>query len=323
MTNKGVVSAVTIPPNKKLLGPLALGGTVFSPNQWSSEWAANALAVMESALQRGLNHFDTAGGYGDGTSERLVGQFIARRRDEVFVASKASVDEMSADVMLEHVDQSLARLQTDVIDLFYIHWPRKGRDLRPLMEGLEKARQQGKIVAIGVSNFNVEQMAQVAQVGRIDAHQICYNLLWRFDEADVIPYCRANHIAITTYSSIAQGILAGKFPRQPVFEPGDSRGRTVHFDTEVWPHVYEAVEQFKQVAVEANRSLLHLAIRWVLHQPDIHTAVVSARNPEQLAQIAAALDGEIPDSVFARLTEISDQVMQHIPNTGNVYRYYP
>src|SRR5262249_34318231 len=163
-----------------------------------------------------------------------------------------------------------------------IHWPRKGKDMRPLMEGLEKARQQGKIVAIGVSNFNVEQMEQLAQVGRIDANQLCYSLLWRFDEADVIPYCRANNIAITTYSSIAQGILTGKFSQQNPVQPGDSRARTVHFDADVWPHIYEAVEQFKQVAAEVNRPLSHLAIRWVLHQPDINTAVVSARTPEQL-----------------------------------------
>jgi myo-inositol catabolism protein IolS len=191
------------------------------------------------------------------------------------------------------------------------------------MEGLETARQQGKIKAIGVSNFNVEQMAQVAEVGTINAHQLGYSLLWRFDEADVIPYCQANGIAVITYSSIAQGILAGKLPRNPQFEAGDVRPRTVLFEPAVWPHMYEAVEQFKQVAQDANRSLTHLAIRWVLHQLGIHSAVVSARNMQQLAQNVEALHGEIPDSVFARLTAISDQAMQHIPDTGNVYRYDP
>ncbi len=318
-----MVSMVTIPPSGKTLGPLALGGVGFAADQWSDERAGDMLATMAAAFQLGLNHFDTAADYGSGTSERLLGQFMTRRREQLFVASKASTDQMSAEVMLEQVNQSLARLQTDFIDLFYIHWPRKGRDLRPLMEGLEKARQQGKIIAIGVSNFNVEQIEQVAQVGRIDAHQLCYNLLWRFDEAEVIPYCRAHHISLVTYSSIAQGILGGKFPRQNPLEPGDTRAKTVHFDADVWPNVYDAVTQFKKVADDANRPLSHLAIRWVLNQPDINTAVVSARTLQQLRQNVAALDGDIPDSVFARLTEISDQVMKHIPNTGNVYRYYP
>ena len=123
---------------------------------------------------------------------------------------------MTAAAMLAQIDQSLVRLQTDVIDLYYIHWPRQGQDLRPWMEGLEAARQQGKIRAVGVSNFSVDQMAQVATVGRIDAHQLCYNLVWRFAERAVIPYCREQQIAVTTYSSVAQGVLTGKFPRHPL-----------------------------------------------------------------------------------------------------------
>jgi myo-inositol catabolism protein IolS len=107
----------------------------------------------------------------------------------------------------------------------------------------------------------MEQMAQAAAVGKINAHQLSYSLLWRFAEADIIPCCRANETAVVTYSSIAQGILTGKSPRHPPFEPGDSRGRTVHFDTVLWPRVYEVIEQFKQIAHEADRSLTHLVIR--------------------------------------------------------------
>ncbi len=323
MTNPQSVPPVTIPPHDRKLNPLVLGGTVFGADPYIGSRADDLWATMEAALSYGINHFDTASGYGDGESERLIGRFLAGRRDQVFIASKASTEQVTAASMLAEIDRSLARLQTDFIELYYIHWPRQGQDLRPWMEGLETARQLGKIGAVGVSNFNVEQMAQVAEVGTINAHQLCYNLLWRFAEADVIPYCRANGITVITYSSIAQGILAGKFPRNPQFEADDSRGRTVHFDADVWPHVYEAVEQFKQVAQEAKRSLTHLAIRWVLRQPGIHSSVVSARNPQQLAQNVEALNGEIPDAIFERLTAISDQVMKHIPNTGNVYRYYP
>jgi myo-inositol catabolism protein IolS len=323
MTNQQTVPFAPLPPDDRMLNPLVLGGTVFGADPYIGARADDLWATMEAALSYGINHFDTASGYGDGASERLIGQFLAGRRDQVFIASKASTEHISAAAMLDEIDQSLKRLQTDYIDLYYIHWPRKGHDLRPWMEGLETARQQGKIKAVGVSNFSVEQMAQVAEVGKINAHQLSYSLLWRFAEADIIPYCRTNGVAVVTYSSIAQGILTGKFPRNPQFEPGDSRGRTVHFDSDVWPHVYEAVEHFKKVAQEANRSLTHLAIRWVLHQPSVHSAVVSARKPQQLAHNVEALHGAIRDAIFERLTMISDQVMKHIPNTGNVYRYYP
>jgi aryl-alcohol dehydrogenase-like predicted oxidoreductase len=195
--------------------------------------------------------------------------------------------------------------------------------MRPLMEGLEQARRQGKIGAVGVSNFSVAQMQQVAEVGTIDAHQLCYNLLWRFPEQDVIPYCREHHIAVVTYSSIAQGVLTGKFPRHPQLPPRDQRARTVHFDEQVWPQVYDGVEAMKAVAAQAERPLAHLAIRWVLHQPGITAVAVGARTPEQVEQNWQALTGALDESVFAALTVISDQVMPVIPDTGNPYRYTP
>jgi len=301
--------------------PLALGGTVFG-DQSDEGW----LAVMQVALASGINHFDTASGYSNGRSEQIIGQFLTAdpsRRGALFLASKASPHAMTSQAMLAQVDQSLARLQTDVIDLYYIHWPRQGKDLRPWMEGLETARRQGKIRAVGVSNFSVEQMTQVATVGRIDAHQLCYNLFWRFAEREVIPYCRKHQIAVTTYSSVAQGVLTGKFPRHPHLAADDKRPNTVLFDTDVWPHVYAGVEQLKELAEESQRSLAHLALRWVLQQPGIDTAVVGARTPDQVQDNAQALVGDLPATLFARMTAISDEVIRHIPDTGNQYRYYP
>jgi aryl-alcohol dehydrogenase-like predicted oxidoreductase len=166
-------------------------------------------------------------------------------------------------------------------------------------------------------------MEQVAQVGRIDAHQLCYNLFWRGAEAEIIPYCRRHGIAVVTYSTIAQGILTGKFPRHPRFEPGDQRANTVHFEESVWPHVYEAVEELKLLAAEIDRPLAHLAVRWVLHQPAINTAIVGANSPAQVEDNAAALAGALPESIFARMTAVSDRVIALLPDTGNVYRYYP
>ncbi len=301
--------------------PLALGGTVFG-DQSDEGW----LAVMQAALASGINHFDTAIGYANGRSEALIGQFMGAqpgRREAIFLASKASHNEVTAQQMRALLDQSLARLQTDVIDLYYIHWPRQGQDLRPWMEALENARQQGKIRAIGVSNFSVEQMAQVATVGTIDAHQLGYNLFWRFAEREIIPYCQANKITVTTYSSVAQGVLTGKFSRQPQLHENDKRPNTVLFDPAVWPYVYAGVEKLKVLASEVQRPLSHLAIRWVLQQPAIDTAVVGARTLDQVQDNASALVGDLPADLFAQMTAISDEVMRNIPNTGNQYRYYP
>lgn len=323
MPQNSPLAPVHIGPANKSLSPLALGSFIFGADAWGTAAQAQLNATMQAALDHGITHFDTATGYGSGQSEALIGNFLQGRRDQVFLASKTSIDEMNADLMLQRVEESLTRLRTDHIDLYYIHWPRQGKDIRPMMEGLERARQQGKIGAIGVSNFSVAHMAQVREVGPIHAHQLAYNLFWRFAEAEVIPYCRANNIAVVTYSSIAQGVLTGKFGRDPQLPPGDNRGRVVHFDADVWPHVYAGVEALKPLAAELNRPLAHLAIRWVLNQTDISTAVVGARLPEQVAQNAAALAGEIPQAIFDQMTAISDEVMAHIPDTGNPYRHYP
>ncbi|MBX3010949.1 MAG: aldo/keto reductase [Caldilineaceae bacterium] len=307
----------TTPPRSSL----ALGGTVFG-DQSDAGW----LAVMQAALPNGINHFDTASGYGNGRSETLIGQYLRAepgRREAIFLASKTTPTEATVPAMVAQIEQSLARLQTDVIDLYYIHWPRQGQDLRPWMEALEQARHQGKIRAVGVSNFSVEQMAQVATVGTIDAHQLCYNLFWRFAERAIIPYCQAHGIAVITYSSVAQGVLTGKFPRQPLLAADDKRPNTVLFDAPVWPHVYAGVEKLKEIAAAAQRPLHQLAMRWVLQQPGIDTAVVGARTPAQVQDNAQALAGDIPEPLLAQMTAISDEVIPHIPDTGNQYRYYP
>ncbi len=302
----------------KTFQPLGLGCWVFDQQLWSAE-GENALhQTMQAALVNGVNHFDTATGYGNGSSEEVVGRFLAGRREQVFLASKADIT-TTAQGMLDNVQRSLERLQTDVIDLYYIHWPDSKIDMRPAMEGLETARQSGKIRAIGVSNFSTADMEQVAQVGRIDALQIGYNLLWRFREQDSIAYCRERGIPVITYSSLAQGILTGKFPRHLDLPAGDQRRTIVFFQEKTWPVIYEAVEQFKALAEEAGRPLQHLAIRWTLAQPGIACALAGARNPEQVRANAEALQGKIPADILTRMTEISTEVMHHLPDSGNMY----
>lgn len=323
MNQQSTFSPVQIAPVDKTHAPLALGCWTFGPNQWNGKEDTNLLAAMETSLENGISHFDTAADYGSGYSEQLIGKFLQGRRDAVFLATKANVSEMSAAAMVARVRESLERLQTDMIDLFYIHWPRKGKDLRPLMEGLETARQQGLIRAIGVSNFSVEQMRQLEEVGTINAHQLCYNLFWRFPERDIIPYCQQHNIAVVTYSSIAHGILGGKFTRELNFKPGDGREKILLFKPEVWSHVYAGVEQIKTLAHEIDRPLTHLAIRWVLAQPGITSSLVGARDAAQAHQNAEALAGAIPPNIFDQITAISDQVVKHVPDDGNVYGYYP
>ena len=320
---KAAMRSVTIGLQGKPQLPLGLGGSWFVPYSAASDEDTALLDAIAACYEAGLRHFDTGAGYGNGHSEELYGRFLKGRRDDVFLASKADPSETSAKAMLAEVDGSLRRLQTDFIDLYYIHWPRSGRDMRPAMEGLETARRQGKIGAVGVSNFSVAQMREVGEVGKVEAHQLGYNLLWRYAEAEVIPYCRNNGIAIVSYSSLAHGILTGKFAEKPELTASDQRNRILPFRADIWPHVHAGVEQLKAIAAELDRPLMHLAIRWILAQRGITLALIGARNRVQANANTAALTGDISPEIFARMTAISDGIVKHVPDEGNLFNHHP
>ena len=299
--------------------PMALGGS------WYARDAEDdiLLATMDAAYAAGIRHFDTAAGYGAGRSEELLGRFLAGKRDSVFLASKAHTDELTPEAIIAEVEGSLRRLAVDAIDLYYIHWPRAGRDMRPLMEGLERLRAVGKVGAVGVSNFNVEQMRQVAEVGRIDAHQLGYNLLWRHTEATIIPYCVENRIAVVAYSVLAHGILTGKFGRDSGLAPGDQRHSILPFRADIWPHVHAGVERLKAIGEEVGLPIATLALRWALSRPHITAVVAGAHTPEQASANVAALSPTVPATALDDMTGISDAIMAHIPDVGNLFNHYP
>ena len=301
---------------------LALGCWVFGGTQWGGQDDPDAEAAIEAALAAGLDHFDTATAYGGGRSETVLGAALADVDMPLTVASKQSAMP-SADAMEAAVDASRERLGRDVIDLYYFHWPKSDVDMRPAMEGLERCRRKGKIRGIGVSNFSCEQMDQVREVGVLDAHQFCYNLYWRFPERDIIPYCLEHGIAGVTYSSIAQGILTGKFPRSPTFREGDQRPKTVLFDEAVFPHLWEATERLRPLGEDSGRTLVELAIRWVMAQPGIDVVLVGARRAEQVEANVKAADGELDPAVIEAMEAISDEAIAHVPDAGNIFRYHP
>jgi myo-inositol catabolism protein IolS len=308
----------TIPKESSVLG---LGCWAFGGSDWGDQDDIDSINAIKAAFDSGITHFDTAQAYGRGHSEELVGRALRDVREKVFIASKTMFT--PREKVEKSIVASLKRLGTEYIDLFYIHWPRKGADLEGMMEGLVLAREKGMIRGIGVSNFSIEQMKSVAKIGHIDAHQTCFNLLWRWGEKELIPYCIENGISVISYSSLAEGILTGKFDRTLQFMPGDHRKGTVLFDNDVWPHVYNGVEELKEAARNLNRPLHELAIRWILSRPGVSTALVGARSSSQVYQNVKAMEGVIDQAAFDCLTKISDNIMNVVPDTGNIFRWYP
>jgi aryl-alcohol dehydrogenase-like predicted oxidoreductase len=280
-----------------------------------------SVALIHDAFEVGIRHFDTALDYGNGRSEEVVGQAIAPFSREVFVSSKAHAAGREETPGI--VEGMLKRLRRTWLDLFYIHWPRTGLDLRPMMEALERLRAQGKIRFIGVSNFSAADMENASQGGRIDAYQLCYNLLWRYPEKKVIPWCRAHGVAMISYSSIAQGLLSDT-PRSPTtFEKGDARGNTLYYREDVWPHVRESVAAMREAAARHGSPLSTLALRWVLGRPGIISSLVGARSRAQLEKNAAAAAGRNTPEVDEELSRLSSEAMRHIPDVGNIFNFHP
>lgn len=303
--------------NRKEHIPLGLGCWALGGKGWGGQSEKESMAVMEAAYACGLRHFDTARIYG--ASEELVGRFIADRRSSIFLASKV-YPKGDRSFVRDEVSRSLERLKTDFIDLYYLHWPVEGFEIRDQMEGLVAAREDGLIGSIGVSNYSSGQVREAMEVAPVDYLQVGYHLFWRIIEEDLLPFCRDNGIKVVSYSSLGQGILSGKFGRNPVFPRGDHRAdRVIHFQPDVWPHVHAAVEELKVLARSCDRPLSHLAIQWCAARRGVHTVLVGARHAGQVQENAAAIVQPVDVEVLDRMTQISDALMPRLPAGDHIF----
>ena len=139
----------------------------------------------------------------------------------------------------------------------------------------------------------------------------------------MLPFCAEHKIAAVAYSALSHGILAGKFARDPALSPGDQRNRILPFRADIWPHVDEGVEKMKALAAELGRPLMHLAIRWTLARPGVTSVVIGARNRAQSEANFRALEGAISQDILDRMTLISDEIVAHVPNAGNLFNHFP
>ena len=282
----------------------------------------NSSRLMEQALRAGVTHFDTAQDYGQGHSETVVGQFAAASSQKPFLATKTATCEPNE--VLQRVRESLSRLKVSAIDLFYIHWPKTGKDPAHMVEALETCRNQGLIKAIGVSNFSVPQMIAAAKGGRIDYHQMGYNLAWRFPEEEILPYCREHQIQVVAYSPMAQGLLTNRGSDPDRWAPGDPRRATVFYQPEVWPRVKSFVGSLGAVAQGAGLTLEELALRWVLTRPGVRVAVAGASNSQQLGDLMEYANRAWQTTpALKQLDELSLALKHDLPRVGNMFLHYP
>jgi len=275
--------------------PILMGTWQAGKKMWVGIEDNESVKAIRAAVEAGITTIDTAEVYGDGHSEQIVAQALSHiPREELVYATKVFTNHLKYDQVLEACDRSLKNLQTNYIDLYQIHWPAGtfNTEVVPIeetMRALNELKQQGKIRAIGVSNFSRSQLEEAAQYGRIDSIQPPYSLFWRWVEQEVTPYCIEHNISILAYSPLAQGLLTGKFAAGHKFEPEDNRAKNKLFQGENYDRAQLALEKLRPIAQRYQTSLANLAIAWLIAQPQSQ-AIVGARNAEQAQSNAKAAD---------------------------------
>lgn len=271
---------------------------------WASADEAQFIATLRHGLDLGLSFLDTAAAYGDGRSEELVARAIAARRHQVVIATKFNfLDSRPADVR-RSLEGSLRRLRTDYVDLFQQHWPSPDVPLAETIGELERLKDEGKIRAIGVSNWMEPEWEELGDPARVDALQPCYNLVWRSIEPSVLPLCRSYEIAVLPYSPLCQGALAGRL-KSPTQVPDDMRRQNHRLQPEALPRTLEVVRALEEVAAAYGKTPAQTALRWLLDQPGITAAIVGASRPDQLDENLGAMGWRLQPADWQRLAAVS------------------
>ena len=282
-------------------------------------------SAIRAAFEAGITTFDTAETYGNGHSERVLGEAVSDFRDRIILTTKVFPNHLKAEQVIDACHKSLQNLKTDVIDLYQIHWPAGSFKTRVVpigetMGALNQLKEEGKIRAIGVSNFSRQQLEEASEHGRIDSLQPPYSLFWRHVETDAMPYCVENDVTILAYSPMAQGLLTGKFAKDHKFKEGDHRALNRLFRPENFQRVHQALDGLRPLAEEKKISLGQLALAWVISHAGT-CAIAGARSAEQAVQNAAAAEISLSDDELARLDEIGRLVTEHMDDDPMMWKF--
>lgn len=296
------------------LGTWAIGGS-----SWGGTDEAEAIRAIHAALERGINLIDTAPVYGFGRAEEIVGKALAlsRQRDQVIVATKVGLEwnereqisrNSSPQRIRTEIVASLRRLRTEVIDLYQVHWPDPKTPIEETAQTLIELRHEGKIRAIGVSNYTTHQLDAFRRVAPLHTVQPPYNLFERDIEEDVLPYCRQHDLTTVAYGALCRGLLSGRMNSESEFSAGDIRRIDPKFQPPHYPRYLRAVERLDQLARERyGKRVIHLVVRWLLDQPGLSIALWGARRSDQLDAVNGVLGWTIDEEASRAIDAILTQ----------------
>jgi len=315
--------------------PVALGAWAIGGWMWGGTDDSDALAAIKTAIDRGMTTIDTAPAYGFGHSESIVGQAIQNRRDQVQILTKFGIrwdldpaegkgtpffdtNDLAGnpvtlvkyggrESVVAECEASLQRLGVETLDLFQHHWPDANTPIAETMEACRELLEQGKIRAVGVSNYSPEQMDEARKVVPLASDQPPYSMLRRGIETDVVPYCRAHDVGILAYSPLQNGILTGKVTMDRTFPDDDLRAHEPYYKQENRKRILDFLQKtIRPIAEQHEATIAQIVIAWTMHRPGITCALVGCRNPQQADDNARAGEIELTGEQRQRITDALD-----------------
>lgn len=285
--------------------PIGVGAWAIGGGGWEFGWGPqedkDSLAAIHEALDRGINWIDTAAAYGLGHSERVVSLALKGRTKRPYIFTKCALTwneqgqighTLKAQSIRREVENSLRRLDVDVIDLYQIHWPDPDEDIEEGWTEMVRLKEEGKVRYIGVSNFNVAQMKRAQAIAPITSLQPQYSILSRDVEQEILPYARNNNIGVIVYSPMYSGLLTGAMTRARIEQlaPDDWRRRNPNFQEPLLSRNLRVVELLRNIGERYEVSPGEVAIAWTLRNPAVTAAIVGVRTPQQVRGIVGAAE---------------------------------
>jgi aryl-alcohol dehydrogenase-like predicted oxidoreductase len=305
------INGIALKSSRIALGTWAIGGWM-----WGGTDAKESIRTIHVALDRGINLIDTAPIYGYGRSEEIVGEALHQygRRENVILATKVGIEWTNGKIernsgrqrVLQELEDSLRRLQTEYIDIYQVHWPDPLVPIEETAATLRELHEQGKIRAIGVSNYSPEEMDRFRAIAPLHTIQPPYNLFEREIERDVLPYALGHSITTLTYGALCRGLLSGAMHADRPFAKDDMRKTSdPKFQAPHFPEYLNAASKLDAFARDRfGKRVIHLAIRWLLDQPAVGIALWGARRPEQLTPLNEVSGWSLTKSDFAAIDAI-------------------
>ena len=290
-----------------ILGTWSMGGDYFGETEDRA-----GETVIRTYLENGIDTFDTAEIYGNGRAETMLGRALEGvDRGSYTLISKVFPHHYAMADMEKACDDTLKRLKTDYLDTYFLHYPPKDMTIGQAMENILTLKEKGKIRSIGVSNFTLDMLKKARNYADVDVVQPCYNLLWRYIDADLLPYCVQQGIGVIPYSTLAQGLLTGHFKKDTPITAG--RQRAARFQPENYERCLEATDFLAEIGRKYDKNPAQVCVRWMLQNPSFTAPIIGGVDDRHARRNIDALHFTLTEEDYQAIDRVSREFRRTLP----------